>query len=131
MARAMTASMARRPGRGVTVRAWIQSGVHPVAFDVMAEQTVTAVAPRQIRILSFAAICAGGLLGGLIGWAFVRLENPSNSDVVQALGALVGALACALGIAVVATLVLRAVNEWRTISDGVNPRTGEPLRARR
>ncbi len=91
---------------------------------------VTAVAPRQIRILSFVAICAGGLLGGLIGWAFVRLQVEGDTAVPEALGALVGAVVCALGIAVVATLVLRAVNEWRAIEQGVNPRTGQPLRRR-
>lgn len=85
---------------------------------------VTAVAPRQIRILSFVSICAGGLLGGLIGWAFVRLQVSGDTAVPQALGALVGSIAAASGIAVVATLVLRAVNEWRTIERGINPRTG-------
>lgn len=91
---------------------------------------VTAVAPRQVRVLSFAAICAGGLLGGLIGWAFVRLQVDGDPAVPQALGALVGAVACALGIAVVATLVLRAVNEWRTIQEGINPRTGKQFNRR-
>ncbi|MBS1847711.1 MAG: hypothetical protein JST73_05490 [Actinobacteria bacterium] len=90
----------------------------------------TAVAPRNVRILSFASICAGGLLGGLIGWAFIRLEVHGNTTIPQALGAFVGAVAAALGIAVVATLVLRAVNEWRSIERGVNPRTGEPLNRR-
>jgi hypothetical protein len=94
------------------------------------ERMVTAVAPRQVRILSFAAICAGGLLGGLIGWAFVRLQVSGDSSVPEALGALVGAVVCALGIAVVATLVLRAVNEWRTIQQGINPRTGRQLNRR-
>jgi hypothetical protein len=89
---------------------------------------ITAVAPRQIRILSFVAICGGGLLGGSIGWAFVRLQMSGDTTVPQALGALVGAVLCALGIAVVATLVLRAVNEWRTLQHGVNPRTGEKIR---
>ena len=89
---------------------------------------VTAVAPRQVRILSFLAICAGGLLGGLIGWAFVRLQVHGDTAIPEALGAFVGAVAAALGIAVVATLVLRAVNEWRTIQLGINPRTGEHLR---
>lgn len=89
---------------------------------------VTAVAPLRIRVLSFLAICGGGLLGGMIGWAFVRLQVSGDTTVPQAVGALVGAVVCAAGIAVVATLVLRAVNEWRTIQEGINPRTGRSLR---
>lgn len=92
--------------------------------------TPTTVAPRKIRVLSFLAICGGGLLGGLIGWAFVRLQVSGDSSVPEALGALVGAVVCALGIAVVATLVLRAMTEWRTIQQGINPRTGTDLRRR-
>lgn len=96
----------------------------------MADQSapmVTAVAPLRIRVLSFLAICGGGLLGGMIGWAFVRLQVSGDTTVPQAVGALVGAVLCAAGIAVVATLVLRAVNEWRTIQEGINPRTGRSL----
>ncbi len=92
--------------------------------------TPTTVAPRKVRILSFVAICAGGLLGGLIGWAFVRLQVDGDTAVPEAFGALVGAVGAALGIAVVATLVLRAMNEWRTIQQGINPRTGRELRRR-
>lgn len=90
----------------------------------------TAVAPRRLRILAFVAICVAGLLGGSIGWAFVRLQVQGDPTVPQALGALVGAVGFALGVAVVATLVLRAVNEWRTIQNGINPRTGEMLNRR-
>ncbi len=96
--------------------------------DRRAVPPLTAVPPRNVRILSFAAICAGGMLGGLIGWAFVRLQVAGDPSIPQALGALGGAVAGALGIAIVATLVMRAMNEWRTIQRGVNPRTGATLR---
>lgn len=92
--------------------------------------TPTTVAPRKVRILSFVSICAGGLLGGLIGWAFMRLQVAGDTAVPEALGALVGAVLAALGIAVVATLVLRAMTEWRSIQQGINPRTGDRLSRR-
>lgn len=92
--------------------------------------TPSTVAPRKVRVLSFLSICAGGVLGGLIGWAFVRLQVDGDTAVPEALGALVGSIAAALGIAVVATLVLRAMTEWRSIQQGINPRTGTALRRR-
>ncbi len=89
-----------------------------------------AVASQNVRILAFLSICVGGLLGGLIGWSFVRLQIKGNAETWAALGALGGSILSALGIAVVATLVMRAMREWNTIQRGVNPRTGEPIRPR-
>lgn len=90
-------------------------------------QPASALPPRAARILAFASIVVSGLFGGMIGWAFVRLQVGGDPAVPQAVGALVGAVLAAFGVAVVATLVMRAMNEWRTIQHGVNPRTGKPL----
>lgn len=103
-----------------------RTSVGPMGAPV--STTRTTVAPRKVRVLSFAAICAGGALGALIGWAFIRLQVDGDTAVPEALGALVGGVVAALGIAVVVTLVLRAMTEWRSIQQGVNPRTGERLR---
>lgn len=93
-----------------------------------APQPDSALPPRLARILAFASILVSGLFGGMIGWAFVRLQIDGDPSVPQAIGALVGSALGAIGVAVVATLVMRAMNEWRTIQHGINPRTGERLR---
>jgi hypothetical protein len=50
----------------------------------------------------------------LIGWAFVDLTY-DDPGVFAGLAGLGGAIVGALGVAVVATLALRAMGEWRTI----------------
>jgi hypothetical protein len=65
-------------------------------------------------------VLVAGLVGGLIGWAFIELQ--SDSTTAAAIGALVGAVAAALGVAIVAVLVLRALGEWRQLSTGTDRR---------
>lgn len=72
------------------------------------------------RVLAFASVLLGGVCGGLIGWSLVDINYPGR-DVLIGLGALVGAVAGAAGVAVVAVLVLRAMNEWQTIQQGGRP----------
>ena len=70
------------------------------------------------RVLAFLAILVGGLCGGLIGYAVTDLQCTSGCGGAKAaIGALVGALVAAGGVAVVAVLVLRAMAEWRTIQN--------------
>jgi len=97
-----------------------------------------AVAPRSARILAFVSVLIGGLCGGLIGWALVRIQDTDrrlhvvrHNPVGQGLGLLVGAVIGAVGVAVVAVLVLRAMQEWHTIQEGGNPRTDGPRRTSR
>ncbi len=75
----------------------------------------SAVAPPVARVVAFVAIVLGGLCGGMIGYALVDLQTTGHPEVALGIGLLVGALSCAGGVAVVAVLVLRAMNEWRTI----------------
>ena len=76
----------------------------------------SALPSTTARVLAFASILVGGLCGGLIGWAFVDLTVASDdSGVLAGLAGLGGAVVGALGVAVVATLALRAMGEWRTI----------------
>lgn len=67
------------------------------------------------RILAFVAIVLGGTAGGFIGYAFVDLQVTGDAALWTGLGALVGAVAAAIGTAVVVVLTLRAMGEWRTI----------------
>jgi len=63
--------------------------------------------------LAFASILVGGLCGGLIGFAYIDLQCDGDCGLWTGLGALVGSVAGAAGLAVVANLTLRAMEEWR------------------
>jgi ABC-type Co2+ transport system permease subunit len=67
------------------------------------------------RVLGFVAILIAGLCGGVIGYAFTDLQCSGDCTVQRGIGALVGAVVGAAGVAVVVTLALRAMGEWRTI----------------
>lgn len=64
------------------------------------------------RVLAFAAILVAGACGGLIGYAVVDLQCDGSCGVAEGLGALVGAVSAAAGVAVIAVLTLRAMGEW-------------------
>jgi hypothetical protein len=83
----------------------------------VSERPLSAIPPVTARAIAFAAILLGGLAGGLIGYALVDLQYSGTSDVPAGLGLLAGAVVCAAGLAVVAVLALRAMGEWREISD--------------
>ncbi len=85
----------------------------------------SAVPPATARILAFGAIVLAGICGGLIGWKFTALQVDDDS-LLPGIGGVVGAVVAAGGVAVVAVLVLRAMNEWHTIQS-----TGDPTAARR
>lgn len=59
------------------------------------------------------SILLGGLCGGVIGFAFIDLQCEGNCGLWTGLGALVGAVAGAVGLTVVAILALRSMEEWR------------------
>lgn len=71
----------------------------------------------QARILAFAAILVAGACGALIGGSLVSLQCKGNCTTPTGAGAIVGAVVAAAGVAVVAVLTLRAMGEWRRISE--------------
>ena len=73
----------------------------------------SALPPKGARWLAFAAILLGGLCGGLIGLAYIDLQCDGDCGLWTGLGTLIGAVAGAVGLAVVAILTLRAMDEWR------------------
>ena len=81
------------------------------------ERPLSALPSTRARVLAFAAICVGGLAGALIGYGFVDIQCTGSCATPNAIGALTGAALAALGTAVVAVLALRAMGEWRQISD--------------
>ncbi|HVL06593.1 MAG TPA: hypothetical protein VM388_11425 [Acidimicrobiales bacterium] len=77
------------------------------------ERGPTALPTVKARVVAFITIVVGGLCGLLIGAALVRIQCSGECSTPIGLGALVGAVLGAGGVAVVAVLVLRAMGEWR------------------
>lgn len=82
------------------------------------ERPLSALPSRRARVLAFAAILVAGLCGALIGSSFVSLQCEGGCETGSGLGAVVGGLLAAGGVAVVAVLVLRAMGEWSRTTDG-------------
>ena len=53
--------------------------------------------------------------GGLIGFAFTDLQCDDGCSTLAGVGGLIGAVVGAVGVAIVAVLTLRAMDEWNTI----------------
>ena len=87
-------------------------GVHSARMAPDA-RPLSALPSPLARALAFAAICLGGLAGGLIGAGFVGLQCTEACATPKATGALIGSVLLALGTSVVAVLVLRAMGEWK------------------
>ena len=79
------------------------------------EVPLSALPPPKARIAAFVAILLGGLAGGLIGYTLVKLQCHGTCATQRGLGALFGAIVAAIGMSVVAVLVLRALGEWKEI----------------
>jgi hypothetical protein len=82
-----------------------------------ADRPLSALPSPAARAAAFAAICLGGLAGGLIGYSLVRLQCSGDCGLPLGIGILVGAVIAAGGMSIVAVLVLRAVGEWRELQD--------------
>ena len=78
---------------------------------------LSAIPPVAARVIAFVVILLGGFAGALIGYALVDLQCDGNCAVPRGLGLLAGAVVCAGGMAIVSILALRAMGEWREISD--------------
>ncbi len=79
------------------------------------DDPLSALPPPKARAAAFIAILFGGLAGGLIGYTLVKLQCHGTCSTERGLGALFGAIIAALGMSVVAVLVLRALGEWKEI----------------
>lgn len=75
----------------------------------------SSLPPAGARILAFLAILVGGACGGLIGYGFTDLQCTGDCTVVAGGVGVLGAVAGAVGVGVVAILALRAMGEWRTV----------------
>ena len=79
------------------------------------ERPLSALPSPLARGLAFTAIIVAGLCGALIGWAFVDLQCEGECTTPAGIGAVVGGVGAAVGVAVVAVLTLRAMAEWKRI----------------
>lgn len=62
---------------------------------------------------AFTAVVVGGLCGALIGYGLVGIDCEGDCGTPQGIGAVIGGVFGAVGVAVVVVLVLRAFAEWR------------------
>jgi hypothetical protein len=62
---------------------------------------------------AFTAVVVGGLSGALIGFGLVNIDCRGECGTPKGIGAVIGGVFGAVGVAVVAVLVLRAFAEWR------------------
>jgi hypothetical protein len=82
---------------------------------------LSALPSSVARILAFVSILAGGAIGAVIGYGVTKVSSTNASSSALGIGALLGALFIAGGIAVVAVLVLRAMGEWRALDRPLPP----------
>jgi hypothetical protein len=90
------------------------------------DRPLTALPSPLARAVAFGAILVAGVFGGLIGYAFVDIQRAAKAGTPEGIGAVIGALFAAGGTAVLAVLALRAMGEWRTISQ--DPPSGSARR---
>ena len=81
------------------------------------ERPLSALPSPFARGVAFAAIILAGLCGALIGWSFVDLQCEGACTTPGGIGAIVGGVSAAAGVAVVAVLTLRAMGEWKRINE--------------
>ncbi|HEX4979980.1 MAG TPA: hypothetical protein VFV35_07940 [Acidimicrobiales bacterium] len=92
------------------------------------DRPLSALPSPLARGLAFASIVVAGLSGALIGWAFVDLQCDGSCATPSGIGAVVGGVFAAGGVAVVAVLALRAMGEWKRIREAelFGEEDGEP-----
>ena len=68
---------------------------------------------RGAYVLAFLSVVVAGAFGGIIGYGLVDLGCSGDCGPAVVAGLVVGALAAAIGVGIVAVLVLRAMAEWQ------------------
>ena len=71
--------------------------------------------PKPAQALAFLSILIGGLCGALIGYGYTDVECVGDCSTWLGVGVVIGAIVGAVGVAVVSTLVLRAMDEWNSL----------------
>lgn len=72
-----------------------------------------AAPPVAARVAALCSIIFAGVCGGLIGYSVVDLSCSHDCAVAAGVSGVVVAVLTAVGVAIVAVLVLRAMGEWK------------------
>lgn len=76
------------------------------------DATLSLRPPRKAFVLAYLGVVLAGVMGAAIGGGLVDSMCRGDCGTSVALGTITGALVAAVGVAVVAVLVLRAMHEW-------------------
>jgi len=68
---------------------------------------------RGAYVLAFLSVVLAGTFGGIIGYGLVDVGCSGDCGVAVVAGLAVGAISAAVGVGIVAVLVLRAMAEWQ------------------
>lgn len=90
------------------------------------QRPLSAIPSPTARIAAFVAILLGGAAGGLIGFTLVEVQCDGECAVPLGIGLFAGAVVAAVGMSIVAVLVLRAQGEWRMVQADQARRRAEP-----
>jgi len=96
---------------------------HPADADAGSDDDVLVGPPRPSTaalVAAFAAIVVGGLAGAVIGAGLVGVGCHGSCGTAKGAGTVVGGALGAIGVGIVAVLVLRAMSEWRRIDRRTN-----------
>jgi hypothetical protein len=82
--------------------------------DETGDSLVPAGLPsRGAYVLAFLSVVLAGAFGGIIGYGLVDIGCSGDCGLAVFAGLAVGALIGAVGVGIVAVLVLRAMAEWQ------------------
>jgi hypothetical protein len=79
------------------------------------DRRMSALPSVLARVVAFVSIIVAGVAGALIGFTLVDLQCQGECDVPNSIGLILGAATGAIGMGVVAVLVLRATGEWKEL----------------
>jgi len=91
----------------------VRSGAVEDDTDPPEREAPPTMPSRRAFFLAFSAVVAGGVFGGIIGYGLVDIQSTDDNSGSRLLGGVIGAVVAAVGVGVVAVLVLRAMAEWR------------------
>jgi hypothetical protein len=94
------------------------SGQHAEPGDDGSADVPPTLPSRTAFLTAFLSVLVAGIFGGIIGYGLVDLDCDGECGTEKLVGTVVGTAIGAIGVGVVAVLVLRAMSEWRRPGDG-------------